>query len=150
MGKEIEPTLPDLKKEEAIQLTFLQSKNFWVTIISIVFGFLYTNGIEIGLTPDEFATKILGSNTFELAIFIAVNLFNPILKTINKIKSGLWSWEFVYSANFQTQVGSITTIIVTAYLGEVKAGLILALIFNLWNLLKHFLINKDGSIRTSK
>lgn len=147
MGKEIEPTLPDLNKEEAIQLPFLQSKNFWVTIISIVFGFLYTNGIEIGLTPDEFSTKILGSNTFELAIFIAVNLFNPILKTINKIKSGLWSWEFVYSANFQTQVGSVVTIIVTGYLGDVKAGLILALLFNVWNLIKHFLINKDGSIR---
>jgi len=147
MANEMEKPLPDIKKEEAIQLPFLQSKNFWVTIISIVFGFLYTNGIDIGLTPDEFATKILGSNTFELAIFIAVNLFNPILKTINKIKAGLWSWEFVYSANFQTQVGSVVTIIVTGYLGDVKAGLILALLFNVWNLVKHFLINKDGSIR---
>ena len=48
----------------------LNSTNFWVTFISIVFGLLYSNGIDIGMTPEQFVSELLGKNTLEIAIFI--------------------------------------------------------------------------------
>ncbi len=126
----------------------LNSTNFWVTIISIVFGLLYSNGIDIGMTPEQFVSELLGKNTLEIVIFIGVNLYNPIVKIVSKIKNKAWTWDLVYSDNFKTQVGSVISIIVAAYFGDVVAGMVLAVIFNVLNLITHLIINKDGSVRT--
>lgn len=96
----------------------LNSTNFWVTIISIVFGLLYSNGIDIGMTPEQFVSELLGKNTLEIVIFIGVNLYNPIVKIVSKIKNKAWTLDWVYSDNFKTQVGSVISIIVAAYFGD--------------------------------
>ncbi len=126
----------------------LNSSNFWVTVISIIFGLLYSNGIVLNITPEELVTKLLGSNTLELILFIGMNLINPVVKIVNKIKNKEWTWKWVYSDNFRTQVGSVIAIVVSSYFGDVVAGLVIAVIMNIWNLIAHLLINKDGSVRT--
>lgn len=126
----------------------LNSSNFWVTVISIIFGLLYSNGIVLNITPEELVTKLLGSNTLELILFIGMNLINPVVKIVNKIKNKEWTWKWVYSDNFRTQVGSVIAIVVSGYFGDVVAGLVIAVIMNIWNLIAHLLINKDGSVRT--
>ena len=100
------------------------------------------------MTPEQFVSELLGKNTLEIVIFIGVNLYNPIVKIVSKIKNKAWTWDWVYSDNFKTQVGSVISIIVAAYFGDVVAGLVLAVIFNVWNLITHLIINKDGSVRT--
>lgn len=126
----------------------LNSSNFWVTVISIIFGLLYSNGIVLNITPEELVTKLLGSNTLELILFIGMNLINPVVKIVNKIKNKEWTWKWVYSDNFKTQVGSVIAIVVSGYFGDVVAGLVIAVIMNIWNLIAHLLINKDGSVST--
>lgn len=126
----------------------LNSSNFWVTVISIIFGLLYSNGIVLNITPEELVTKLLGSNTLELVLFIGMNLINPVVKIVNKIKNKEWTWKWVYSDNFRTQVGSVIAIVVSGYFGDVVAGLVIAVIMNIWNLIAHLLINKDGSVST--
>lgn len=126
----------------------LNSSNFWVTVISIIFGLLYSNGIVLNITPEELVTKLLGSNTLELILFIGMNLINPVVKIVNKIKNKEWTWKWVYSDNFRTQVGSVIAIVVSGYFGDVVAGLVIAVIMNIWNLIAHLLINKDGSVST--
>lgn len=126
----------------------LNSSNFWVTVISIIFGLLYSNGIVLNITPEELVTKLLGSNTLELILFIGMNLINPVVKIVNKIKNKEWTWKWVYSDNFRTQVGSVIAIVVSGYFGDVVAGLVIAVVMNIWNLIAHLLINKDGSVRT--
>lgn len=106
----------------------LNSSNFWVTVISIIFGLLYSNGIVLNITPEELVTKLLGSNTLELILFIGMNLINPVVKIVNKIKNKEWTWKWVYSDNFRTQVGSVIAIVVSGYFGDVVAGLVIAVV----------------------
>lgn len=120
-----------------------QSRNFWVTIISLFFGLLTANNLNIGLTPEELVNDISGHNTVEIFTFLAINFFQPVSKLIAKIKAGEWSWDFLKSANFRTQALSVIAVGLAFWLDEVTIGFVVAIIANIANLVYHYFEQKN-------
>lgn len=140
--KEVQPNIPKIKKDTAPEVTaketpaFLKSSNFWVGILSIFIGFAAANGIDFGIVPENFLNDIAGKNTMELAFFIAMNFFNPVIKLFKKIQSNTWNWAWLYSENFQTQMLSIAAVVIGYYMDSVEVGFVVAIIANIWNIVK--------------
>lgn len=136
----------------------LGSQNFFVSLITLIFLALNFNGAGI---PDGVAAEIYESfktgNITTIFFVLFPNLINPIIKIV---KNKVWSWDFVRSANFWTQLGTVLLMLLVAYginfpdgaLAEIvgsimkgDVGLIIAAIgINVVNPLYHFFKPKKG------
>lgn len=142
--KEIETKIPKIDTPVEVKSTpaFLSSSNFWVGVLSILTGLTAANGIDFGIVPEDFLKSIAGKNTLELSIFLAMNFFNPTLKLIKKIQSNTWDWSWIYSENFQTNMLSLFAVVVGYYMDHVEVGFVIAIIANVWNILKKRILRK--------
>ena len=146
MSKGIKQEFPKVEKTEVVAKAtpaFLSSRNFWIGIISIIMGLTATNGIDFGILPEELVDKLAGKNTIELAIFIGMNFLNPVIKLIKKIQTDTWSWDFLLSENFQTQMLSILAVVIGFYMDKVEVGFVIAILVNLWNIFKKRIVKPN-------
>lgn len=120
----------------------LDSRNFFVTLISIVLAALQFNSIETGYTAEGIFDLFKDANLSSALILLVVNFLNPIMKIVNKVINKGFDWSFVKSRNFVTQVLSLLTILISALFDEITVGIISALVVNVWNLVSH-LLDKD-------
>lgn len=120
----------------------LGSENFLVTGLSLLLLALQANNIETGYTAEGIVALFQDANLTSILVLLIVNFLNPIIKLVNKIVKKEWSWAFLRSQNFQTQILSVATILFSLFLDEVSTGIVTTIVLNVWNLVAH-LIQKN-------
>lgn len=120
----------------------LNSRNFFVSLVSIVVLVFQFNGVDLEQSPESIVDMFNGTTFANALVLALVNFINPLLKIGSKIVNKTFDWGFKSSTNFITQVLTLVTIVVAAFFDEVAAGIIAALVLNLWNLVAH-LMKKD-------
>lgn len=123
----------------------LDSRNFFVTVLSIVLAALQFNSIETGYTAEGVYDLFKDANLSSALVLIIVNFLNPLIKVFSKITSKSFNWGFVKSQNFGTQVLSLVTVVLMSFFDEVAVGLISVLVLNVWNLVSHILTKDEVS-----
>lgn len=137
----------------------LNSRNFLVSLLSIIFSVFAFNGAPVA--PDAAGSIVDAFGSGSLMTIIAVlvpNLLNPIMKLIAQ---KTWTWKFIKSPNFWIQVLSallvgLTAIglvfpdgtaamLVEAIFGGNVNNIISVLALNVLNTLYHFFFDKKGS-----
>jgi hypothetical protein len=120
----------------------LQSRNFFVTIVSIILLVLQYNAIEVDYTAEGIVDMFSSTTLANALVLALVNFINPIMKIVKKLVDKTFDWSFKNSTNFITQVLTLITVVVAVFFDEIAAGMIAALILNVWNLVSH-IIKKD-------
>lgn len=115
----------------------LGSKNFLVTVLTIILGFITANEIQVQLTPEQIADGVIGEGFLAVTTFVLLNFFNVLTKVGAKFLDKTWSWGFLKSKNFLTQVLSVLSILIGAYFDATVAGIVVAIIANIINLIAH-------------
>lgn len=115
----------------------LGSKNFLVTILTIAFGFIAANEIQVPLTPEQVADGVMGKDIIGILSFLLLPFLNVLTKVGAKFLDKTWSWAWLKSKNFLTQVFTILSIIVGVYFDATVTGIIVALAANVVNLIVH-------------
>jgi len=90
-----------------IQAT-LGSRNFFVSLISVFLLAFELNNLSLGAGAEQIIDTVTSGDVGRIAALFLVNFLNPILKLVQKTAE--WSWAFLKSPNFWTQV--ITVILV--------------------------------------
>jgi len=114
-------------------ISMLGSRNAMITflgIISLAFG---SNDILLNGTPEDIYGTLTSPNIYLILMFLA----NPLIKLAEKIAKKEWSWAFLRSDNFRIQVGSALMLIFSSIFGEELAGMLVALVGNLYNFIIH-------------
>lgn len=136
----------------------LNSKNFFVSLISIILMAIELNGFSVNTTPDELYNAIdLGQVSTIVSIFF-VNFLNPILKLASK--AATWTWDFLKSPNFITQIVTVVLIglaglgivfpqgaaanVVNAIFQGGFETIVVALVVNILNPLYHFFFDRPA------
>ena len=83
----------------------LNSRNFFVSLVTLVLLGLQSNGIFLDVNPDELTDTILSRDVMGILAVLLVNGLNPILKILSKAQK--WSWDFLRSPNFITQAFTV-------------------------------------------
>jgi len=122
----------------------LDSRNFFVTLISLLLLAMGANSIETGYTADGIFDLFKDASVSQILVLVIINFLNPIIKLVKKVVDKEWSWAFIKSQNFQTQVLSIVTILLSFIFDEVTTGIVTTIFLNLWNLVSH-LIQKNAA-----
>jgi len=122
----------------------LDSRNFFVTFISLLLLAMGANSIETGYTADGIFDLFKDASVSQILVLVIINFLNPLIKLVNKVVNKEWSWAFIKSQNFQTQVLSIVTILLSFIFDEVTTGIVTTIVLNLWNLVSH-LIQKNAA-----
>jgi len=123
----------------------LDSRNFFVTLLSIVLSALQFNSIDLNHTAEGIFDLFKDANLSSAFVIIIVNFLNPLIKIGNKVLSKSFDWGFIKSQNFGTQVLSLLTILFTAFFDQVSVGIVSVLILNVWNLVSHLLTKDEVS-----
>lgn len=136
----------------------LNSRNFFVSLISIILMAIELNGFNVNVEPSEIYDAIdLGQVSTIVSIFF-VNFLNPILKLASKAAS--WTWDFLKSPNFITQVvtviliglaglgiafpqGAAANVVDSIFQGGFET-IAVALVVNILNPLYHFFFDRDA------
>lgn len=122
----------------------LDSRNFFVTLISLLLLAMGANSIDTGYTADGIFDLFKDATVSQILVLVIINFLNPLIKLVNKVVNKEWSWEFIKSQNFQTQLLSILTILLSFIFDEVTTGIVTTIVLNLWNLVSH-LIQKNAA-----
>lgn len=117
----------------------LDSRNFFVTLLSMVLIGLQFNSIDAGYSAEGIYDLFQGTTLTSAAVLVFVNFLNPVTKLIKKFIDKEFNWNFIKSQNFTTQILSLITIVLSVFLDEVSTGLVSALILNAWNLVSHLI-----------
>lgn len=117
----------------------LGSSNALLNVLSIFILALASNDIYLEQTPEELINMFSGKSSGQLLTLVLINFFGPATKLVKKLMSKEWNWDFLKSANFQTQILSFLTVIASSLAGEVFAGILVALVLQVWNLIVHLL-----------
>lgn len=137
-------------------LSTLDSRNFFVSLVSIFLLSFELNGLSTGADPGQVVDAISAKDIGLIASLVLLNFLNPVLKLIQKTAS--WSWAFLKSPNFWTQVGTTviaglamlgiqfpdgaaSEVVSSIFSGDVQA-IMIALVINVINPLYHFFFDK--------
>jgi uncharacterized membrane protein len=144
-------------RKEKIKQT-LDSRNFFVSLVSLILLAFTSNGLEVGVNSDQIV-NIIGSNDMgAIVALLAVNFFNPVLRLLSK--GFKFEWTFLKSPNFLTQVFTVLLALI-ALLGVVFppdaanqvseafsthefAPIAMALVINVANPIWHFFFDKGN------
>ena len=117
----------------------LSSQNAFVNLLSILLLAFSTNDIVIEQTPEELINMFQGKTGVQIVMILFLNFFTPLSKLVQKLIKSEFSLEFIKSRNFQTQLLSLITIIVGAFLSEPLTAVVVALVLQVWNLISHLI-----------
>lgn len=133
------------------------SRNFFISLVSTTLLTLEMNGLGTGADPGNIVDAITSADIGRILSILLLNFLNPIMKIIQKQVE--WSWDFLRSPNFWTQV--VTTILVgvtmlgimfpegaasnlvSAIFGGEFQVIAIALIINIANPLYHFFFDRN-------
>lgn len=133
----------------------LDSRNFFVSLVSIAMLVLTSQGVQIDLPADQVVDIFMRADVVGVLSVIVPNLLNPIMKIA---KTG-FSWAFLKSKNFWVQAGTFiilalsglgivfpdgaaASIVDTVFQGNAGA-IVTALVVNLANPIYHFVFDRD-------
>lgn len=85
----------------------LNSRNFFVSLVSLVLLAFSANDLGITTTAGQLVETVASKNTGAIIALFFMNFLNPVLKLVGQ--GFKWSWDFVRSPNFWTQV--LTTVL---------------------------------------
>ena len=92
----------------------LNSRNFWVSIVSLLLLALAGNGADV-LNPEgvsgEIYDAVVEGQIGTLLSVLFINFINPVIKIVREKK---WNWEFTKSLNFWVQFATVGLIALTA------------------------------------
>ncbi len=117
----------------------LSSQNAFVNLLSILLLAFSTNDIVIDQSPEELVSMFQGKTGVQIVMILFLNFFTPLSKLVQKLIKSEFSLEFIKSRNFQTQLLSLITIIVGAFLSEPLTAVVVALVLQVWNLVSHLI-----------
>lgn len=134
----------------------LESRNFFVSLVSIVLLALEANNLSLGTDAGTIIDTVASADVGRIVSLVLVNFLNPIMKIVTKTAS--WSWDFLKSPNFWTQVATVVLVglsllgilfpegaaanIVQAIFGKEFLAIAVALVINLINPLYHFIFDR--------
>lgn len=139
----------------------LNSRNFFVSLISILLLAIELNGFPVSTDAGQIFDAVGAGQVSAIISIFFVNFLNPILKLASKAKK--WTWDFLKSPNFITQVVTVILIGLTglgisfpdgaaaAIVDSIFQGgfqtIVVALVVNILNPLYHFFFDrqKDSS-----
>jgi uncharacterized membrane protein len=154
-----EVDLPYPKNLNMEKKSVLQSKNFLVSVITLVLLAFEANSLQVNLKPEQVADVLLNRDVGAIVALIVMNFLNPIMKLATK--AAKWDWGFLKSPNFWTQVLTVVLVLVaaygiefpenaapalvTAYYSKQFSIIAMALVVNLINPLYHFFAKKKAA-----
>lgn len=115
----------------------LSSTNAFVTYVSIILIATSFNGVDFGVTATELLDLFKDKNVTQILSVILLNFLNPLAKLVKKLVDKEWSWDFWKSQNFFTQVMTVLTLVLSNYLGEELAGLLISFGLQAYNFIYH-------------
>ena len=78
------------------------SQNFFVSLISVLLLSFELNGLNTGADPEQIYDAVTSGDTGRILSIVLLNFLNPVLKLVQG--DATWSWGFLRSPNFWTQV----------------------------------------------
>jgi len=136
----------------------LQSKNFLVSIITLVLLAFEANSLPINVKPEQIADVLLNRDLGAIIALIMMNFLNPIMKLATK--AAKWDWGFVKSPNFWTQGLTVILVLIstfgidfpnnaapaliTAYYSKQFTVIAMALLINVVNPIYHFVKGRQA------
>lgn len=137
----------------------LQSKNFLVSVITLVLLAFEANSLQVNVKPEQVADVLLNRDLGAIIALIVMNFLNPIMKLATK--AAKWDWGFVKSPNFWTQGLTVVLVLIatfgiqfpdnaapeliTAYYSKQFSVIAMALLINVINPVYHFIKNRQGN-----
>jgi len=134
----------------------LQSRNFLVSIVSLVLLSFQANHINVDVGAGEIVDVVMSKDLGAILSLAVLNLINPIMKLASK--STTWDWGFTKSPNFWTQVLTVVLVLIagvgipfpenasaeliTAWASKEFSVIAIAIIVNVANPLYHFFVKK--------
>ena len=131
----------------------LKSKNFLVSIITLVLLAFEANSLPINVKPEQIADVVLSQDFGAIIALVVMNFLNPIMKLATKATK--WDWGFLKSPNFWTQGLTVVLVIiaafgidfpnnaapalVTAYYSKQFSIIAMAILINVVNPIYHFI-----------
>lgn len=122
----------------------LGSRNALASYLSLILLGFTANGVVGTGTPEEIINMFTGINSGQIIALLLINFLTPIASLIKVIVDKKWTWGFLGSANFLSQVLTLASLIVSAFLSEETAGVLVALVVQAINFIKH-LVQKPVS-----
>lgn len=142
----------------------LNSRNFFVSLISIILMAIELNGFNVSTDAGTIYDAIDAGQVSTIVSIFFVNFLNPILKLASKTAS--WTWNFLKSPNFLTQVVTVILIGLTGFgiafpdgaaaavIDSVFQGgfqtIVVALVINVLNPLYHFFFDRPPATGEQK
>ena len=83
----------------------LGSRNFYVSLVTLVLLAFEANNLPININPGELVDTVLTRDLGGILSILLLNFLNPIMKLANKMAT--WSWAFLRSPNFWTQITTV-------------------------------------------
>lgn len=135
----------------------LASRNFFVSLVTLVTLALAAQGQQVEINPEQVVDTVLNRDFIAIFTVVVPNLLNPVLKII---QTG-WSWAFLKSKNFWTQVITVVLMLATGFglmfpesavaelveaiFGGGLGAIVTAVVVNLVNPLYHFIFDRTPS-----
>jgi hypothetical protein len=137
----------------------IESRNFFVSLITLMLLAFEANSLSINLGADQVVSVLESRDAGAIISLLFINFLNPIMKLVSKAQE--WSWDFLKSANFWTQLVTVglagTAILGLEYPADAAPELVqayytnqfsiisVAVVINLINPIYHFIKTKKDA-----
>lgn len=116
----------------------LGSNNARVSIVSIILLLFQYNGINVDENAQSIVDLFTGQSLMGALAVITVNFLHPAMKLAQKIINKEFQWRiWLISNNLQTQAATLLSIILGAFMNNVTAGMVVSLLLQVLNFVKH-------------
>lgn len=115
----------------------LGSRNALASYLSLTLLGFTANGVMVNGTADEIINMFTGKNTGQIFALVLINFITPLASLVKVIVDKKWTWGFLKSTNFMSQVVTLVTLIISIFLGEESAGVLVSLVVQAVNFIYH-------------
>jgi nitrous oxidase accessory protein NosD len=137
----------------------IESQNFFVSLVTLLLLAFEANQLTVNVSAEQVVSVFASQDAGAIISLIFLNFLNPVMKILSKAQE--WSWEFLKSANFWTQVVTVALAgvaifglqfpegaapeLVEAYYSKQFSIISVAIVVNLINPIYHFLKKKPDA-----
>jgi nitrous oxidase accessory protein NosD len=137
----------------------IESQNFFVSLVTLLLLAFEANQLTVNVSAEQVVSVFASQDAGAIISLIFLNFLNPVMKILSKAQE--WSWEFLKSANFWTQVVTVALAgvaifglqfpegaapeLVEAYYSKQFSIISVAIVVNLINPIYHFIKNKQDA-----
>lgn len=119
-------------------LEILNSRNFLVSIISIILLGFSANGVsteDIGGTAEQLYDLFFGKHGSELIITVVLYVINSGSRIFTKLRNKKFDWSFIKNSNTQAAFLSLLSVIIGFVTKEPMAGYVTAIVTQILNII---------------